>query len=89
MGVGLCLTLSPALGTLPPTGLPRSAVYKGICHSCCIFLGHVWYITLGGLLFSEGKWRRNGSGERGGGRGGTEKSEGRGNCSWDKSKKSF
>jgi hypothetical protein len=41
---------------------------------------HVWFIFLGGLLLSEGKWRRSGSGVEGRWRRDWEK-RGRGNYS--------
>ena len=77
-----CLTLLSVFGTLPSTGLPHPAVIWGfvphhVVIRCTMFS---WY-PLGGLLFSEGKWRRSGSGREG--RSGAGRSRERGNIGQD------
>lgn len=55
-----------------PTGLSYSALIRefehlGFVH--CILLGHIWILSFGDLVFSEGKWREKWSREGGGGAG--------------------
>lgn len=48
---------------LPPTELPYSATYEGLCIIFLyLFILRVWLISLGGLVFPEGKWKRSESG---------------------------
>lgn len=57
-------------------GLPRPALIKFVPN--LLVTHYVWLISLGDLHFSEGKWRRNGSGEEGRwekGQGGLERGE--------------
>ena len=55
-----------------------SSLYTKACaYSYCISLCYVWLISLGGLIFSEGKQRRSGRQGVGGGM------DGRGGCGQD------
>lgn len=58
MGVGVFLTLSPTLGT-------TFFLLDCLVQPYCILLCNVPLVFLGALLFSEGKWRSNGSGGEG------------------------
>lgn len=76
MGVGESLTLLPAHGILfLLLDCFVQPCYEDLCY---ILLGHVWLLSWGGLLFSEGKLRSSGSGREGrrvGGLGGRDKWE--------------
>lgn len=81
MRVGLFLssslgTISPLLGDLAQ---PR---YEGLCLGLLHHVMQGW-ITLGSLLFSEGKWGNNALRERVRGVGGTGRSEEKGGCGPD------
>lgn len=80
MGMRVSFTLSSAFGTLllllSCFTQPR---YEGLCHSYCILLCHVQWLSMGGLLFLKGNRSRE-SGENG--NRGIGKSNGKGNCNW-------
>lgn len=64
----------------PPTGLMSSRLYMKVCgQSYCNLLGHVWWISLGDLLFSEGNGWGVCLGKRGDSWGGTGRKERRRN----------
>lgn len=61
-GSGMSMTFLPALGNL----LLLGCIIQLCCtHSYCIMLIHVQLLSVGGLLFSEGKWKNIGSGGKG------------------------
>lgn len=65
-GVALSLTLLPSLETIfLLLGCLAQPQYQGYAQFYYILLCYVWLISLGDLLFSEGKWRRSRSGEEG------------------------
>jgi hypothetical protein len=50
----------------PPARLPLPlSIREYVFHLNCNLLGLVWFISLGGLMFSERRWRKSGSGENG------------------------
>jgi hypothetical protein len=51
--------------SLPPVGLLCSANMRVFTLSNCIMYCLVWLLSLGELLFSEGKWKRSGVGRDG------------------------
>ena len=64
MGAGISLTLLLSLGTLRLLlGCLVQTSCKSFSLSYCMLLCHVWLLSLGGLLFSEGKQRGRISGE--------------------------
>lgn len=60
----MSLTLLPDFGTLSFQLCYLVLLGMRICaQSYCNLLHHVWLISLGGQLFSKGKWRMCGSGK--------------------------
>lgn len=52
---GLSLTLGFSLDSFPPIGLPVQPQYEGFCFVLLCLVLDGWLLTLGSLLFSEGK----------------------------------
>ena len=72
LGVSVSALFGCLWNPFPPPGL--SSLDVRICAwPDCSLLCHIWLVSLGGLLFSEGKWcgvnleERGGDGERLGG----------------------
>lgn len=65
-GSRVFLTLLSALGIFSYYCIALSSLDMGVCaYSYCILLCYVQMMSMGDLLFSERKWRRNESGEEG------------------------
>lgn len=57
-GVAVALIILPTLGTLTPFRVPCTSLdMRAFILSCCILFCHVWSLSLGVLLYSEGKQR--------------------------------